>query len=275
MSMLHHGTCHPVLSRGPARPLCQGAGTRRRGDHGPRGRGGRGEPCGGASACSSKIPWIRSAPSCGSTRPAPRTSLRTWQPSADRVPHRHARQDRSPDDLAAARRFHGRGPVRDRAGGAQRPADRRRRQRRGPDVGRRGPDRLAGRILLPQGVGHLPGCGTACPFPGAAGGRCPRQGRHRLGLHRHRRPRGAAGRVHRRRRPRASGPRPRSTPGRCRSSARRSRRRPSRSSGPRASLPRRRSAGVFTFEGQMVDEPLLRHARATLSRHEAARKSTS
>lgn len=27
------------------------------------------------------------------------------------------------------------------------------------------------------------------------------------------------------------------------------------------------SAGVFTFEGQMVDEPLLRHARATLARH--------
>ncbi|MFL4477839.1 HpcH/HpaI aldolase/citrate lyase family protein [Paeniglutamicibacter sp. ORCA_105] len=28
-----------------------------------------------------------------------------------------------------------------------------------------------------------------------------------------------------------------------------------------------KSAGVFTFEGQMVDEPLLRHARATLARH--------
>ena len=27
------------------------------------------------------------------------------------------------------------------------------------------------------------------------------------------------------------------------------------------------AAGVFTFEGQMVDEPLLRHARATLARH--------
>lgn len=28
--------------------------------------------------------------------------------------------------------------------------------------------------------------------------------------------------------------------------------------------------GVFTFEGQMVDEPLLRHARATLARHRSA-----
>lgn len=27
------------------------------------------------------------------------------------------------------------------------------------------------------------------------------------------------------------------------------------------------ASGVFTFEGQMVDEPLLRHARATLARH--------
>ena len=34
------------------------------------------------------------------------------------------------------------------------------------------------------------------------------------------------------------------------------------------------ASGVFTFEGQMVDEPLLRHARATLSRHEAIGKST-
>jgi citrate lyase subunit beta/citryl-CoA lyase len=35
------------------------------------------------------------------------------------------------------------------------------------------------------------------------------------------------------------------------------------------------ASGVFTFEGQMVDEPLLRHARATVNRFEVSNASTS
>ena len=101
-------------------------------------------------------------------------------------------------DAAALGGLLGRGPVRDRPRGAQRRADRRGPERRGADVGRRGPDRLAGRLVLADRVGQLPGCGTPCPLAGAARRRGARQGRHRLGVPGHRGPRGPAGRVARR-----------------------------------------------------------------------------
>ena len=114
-------------------------------------------------------------------------------------------------------------------------------------------------------VGQLPGCGTPRPFAGAARRRGARQGRHRLGVPGHRGPCGAAGRVARRPGlglrsqgldpPRADASHPTGL-----------------HAHPRAGRARggilaaaEKEPGVFAFEGQMVDEPLLRHARMIIS----------
>ena len=205
-----------------------------------------------------------------------------------RQPARHRRLHRRPRDAVADRlparswsprprvgeaaqehrpAVRGHRAVRDGQGRRARRALAALRQRDGADVGRGGSRREPRRHVEPQAERPLPRRRAHTPARACCSPRAP-AARRRSTRCTSTSPRRSAWRSRRRMPRHPASPRPRaSTRARSRSSARRTARTSKTVAGRTACwLPREGERGVFTYEGRMVDEPVLRHARAVLAR---------